>query len=168
MKYRRRGAIPAEKPCGLCRQVLPLSAFHMAKSSKASKKHRRQSYCKPCGVKWGKEWRKRNIAWARIRSRRLGKRWRVKMRMMALRRYGGNPPKCRCCGESNIEFLGIDHIGGRGGVHRKQIGSHLAERLGRMGWPSGYRVLCHNCNLSRGYYGYCPHRNRTRRRKWDQ
>jgi hypothetical protein len=21
----------------------------------------------------------------------------------------------------------------------------------------GYRVLCHNCNLARGFYGYCPH-----------
>jgi hypothetical protein len=25
------------------------------------------------------------------------------------------------------------------------------------GYPSGFRVLCHNCNFSFGHYGYCPH-----------
>jgi hypothetical protein len=27
----------------------------------------------------------------------------------------------------------------------------------RNNFPEGYRVLCHNCNQSLGYFGYCPH-----------
>ena len=29
--------------------------------------------------------------------------------------------------------------------------------LRNKGWPTGYRVLCHNCNMSLGFYGHCPH-----------
>jgi hypothetical protein len=24
-------------------------------------------------------------------------------------------------------------------------------------FPDGFQVLCHNCNMSIGLYGYCPH-----------
>lgn len=24
-------------------------------------------------------------------------------------------------------------------------------------FPSGHQVLCHNCNLAKGFYGECPH-----------
>lgn len=29
--------------------------------------------------------------------------------------------------------------------------------LKRNKFPKGYRILCHNCNLSKSFYGYCPH-----------
>jgi hypothetical protein len=30
--------------------------------------------------------------------------------------------------------------------------------LKRRGYPQeGYTILCFNCNLSRGFFGYCPH-----------
>jgi hypothetical protein len=29
--------------------------------------------------------------------------------------------------------------------------------LKRNNYPTGFRVLCHNCNLAIGFYGYCPH-----------
>jgi hypothetical protein len=29
--------------------------------------------------------------------------------------------------------------------------------LRNQGYPNGFRTLCHNCNLARGFYGYCPH-----------
>src|SRR3989304_4417818 len=32
------------------------------------------------------------------------------LRILALRTYGGIPPKCSCCGETEIKFLAIDHI----------------------------------------------------------
>jgi hypothetical protein len=25
------------------------------------------------------------------------------------------------------------------------------------GFPSGFRTLCHNCNMAKGLYGTCPH-----------
>jgi hypothetical protein len=65
---------------------------------------------------------------------------------------------CDCCGEGTYEFLSIDHVNGDGGAHRKQIGrGSLYTWLKRNDWPSGFRVLCHNCNQAIGHYGVCPH-----------
>jgi hypothetical protein len=74
-----------------------------------------------------------------------------------LAHYGGC---CRCCGESTDELLSIDHIEGGGNQHRKAInryGTDMYRWLKAQGFPPGFRVLCHNCNLARGRYGYCPH-----------
>jgi hypothetical protein len=30
-------------------------------------------------------------------------------------------------------------------------------------YPTGYRVLCHNCNFALGHYGYCPHKHPSSR-----
>jgi len=82
-----------------------------------------------------------------------------KYRNIVLVHYGGDPPKCSCCGESHREFLAIDHING-GGRKDKEIrgrGIVYYSSLIKDGFPPGLRVLCHNCNSSYGYYGYCPH-----------
>jgi hypothetical protein len=52
----------------------------------------------------------------------------------------------------------MDHINGGGSKHAQQIGRGKIYRwLILNDFPEGFRVLCHNCNLSLGYYGYCPH-----------
>ncbi len=38
-------------------------------------------------------------------------------------------------------------------------GSVLYSWLKKQGYPPGFQVLCHNCNLAKGYYGACPHQN---------
>jgi hypothetical protein len=71
--------------------------------------------------------------------------------------YGG---KCECCGESTIEFLTIDHINGDGALHRRRVGKgrKIYKDLIRLGFPKdNYRLLCFNCNIVRGFHGYCPH-----------
>ena len=83
-----------------------------------------------------------------------------RLRLAALVFYGGEVPRCGCCGESEVKFLGIDHIEGGGNEHRKEMtqgGLHIYLWLRRNGYPEGFQVLCHNCNLSKGYYGECPH-----------
>lgn len=73
-------------------------------------------------------------------------------------RYGGDPPKCACCGEGIHEFFCIDHINGDGSKHRKQVGADSIYWWLRINkFPPGFRVLCCNCNSSFGKYGYCPH-----------
>jgi hypothetical protein len=76
--------------------------------------------------------------------------------------YGGNPPKCACCGESHIKFLTIDHINSGGKQHRKKLGlqgSGFYRWLKRNGFPKGYQILCYNCNCGRAKNnGICPHR----------
>lgn len=90
------------------------------------------------------------------RDRRLAaqKRYRIKNRSIVLSHYGRS---CTCCGENREEFLGIDHIGGGGRRHKKQIHNKLYPWLIRNNFPLEFRILCHNCNQSIGAYGYCPH-----------
>jgi hypothetical protein len=88
-----------------------------------------------------------------------------KIKEAAFAAYGG--PICACCGESHFEFMSIDHIGGGGGIHRKELrggdgnsgggGVRLYLWLKRHSYPPGFRVLCRNCNCAIGEYGHCPH-----------
>lgn len=100
------------------------------------------------------EWVKRKAAY--------GEEWRKRLRLEVLVAYSGDLPKCACCGESHTEFLALDHVHpvfGKGRRRRtyKDAGQILHGHLKKLGFPSGYRVLCHNCNSSLGFYGYCPH-----------
>ena len=70
---------------------------------------------------------------------------------------------CKCCGESQIEFLSLDHVFNDGGKIRKMDGGHtggrLYRRLKRDGFPNKdrFQVLCHNCNMAKAHHGTCPH-----------
>ena len=81
-------------------------------------------------------------------------------RMVIINGYGG---KCVCCGESNPFFLALDHVEGGGGKERREhsptttSNAHLYPKIIADGFPPKYRILCHNCNLARGFYGFCPH-----------
>lgn len=95
--------------------------------------------------------------------RRIGlwnKKRRKEIKFKVLSHYGGNPPKCACCGENNVGFLTIDHILGDGNKHRKKIGqSNIYYWLIRNNFPKGYQVLCYNCNLGKAHNdGVCPHK----------
>jgi hypothetical protein len=85
----------------------------------------------------------------------------LKMRRLArldcIEYYSNGKNCCECCGEKHLEFLAIDHISGKGGKHRKNLKEYLPLILKRNNYPTGYRILCHNCNMSIGFYGYCPH-----------
>lgn len=86
------------------------------------------------------------------------RRYRKKLRDAAFVAYGG--PRCACCTESRAEFLTFDHVKGDGAAHRRAIGkaTHvLLLWMKRQNYPSGFRVLCMNCNFSIGIRGYCPH-----------
>lgn len=77
-------------------------------------------------------------------------------RLAALEAYG---KVCTCCGEATYEFLAIDHIDGGGKEHRRQLnGTRLEVWLKQNNYPSGFQVLCHNCNMAKGFYGTCPHK----------
>ena len=95
-----------------------------------------------------KEWKRKKV--------RTNKEYRRRVRIEVLEHYGG---ECACCGEKHIEFLCFDHINNDGAKHRK----HMSDRsitpwLKRNGYPKGFQVLCHNCNIAKGVYGKCPHK----------
>lgn len=86
------------------------------------------------------------------------RRFAAKARHEAITAYGG---ACACCGTTKEEYLTIDHTNGGGTKHRKTIGATTATLFFRwlkaQGWPTGFRVLCFNCNGARGAHGRCPH-----------
>lgn len=78
-----------------------------------------------------------------------------RLRKQVIEVYGG---KCQCCGETQYEFLAIDHIDGGGREHRRQLKWGSVYRwLRDNGYPEGFQVLCHNCNMAKAFYGICPH-----------
>lgn len=101
-----------------------------------------------------KKWRKDNKDKV-VASR---KKTRDKLRSDVLEAYGN---KCNCCGEAENQFLGMDHRTGNGNQHRHKIGKHSSQAfytwLRRNNYPQEFQILCHNCNLAKGFYGKCPH-----------
>jgi hypothetical protein len=95
------------------------------------------------------------------RNQKLKKGYRKRDRILCLEHYSNGCVRCSCCSEGRIEFLALDHINGGGHKERKTPGRKgsygLWKWLIKNEYPVGYRVLCHNCNMSYGLYGYCPH-----------
>lgn len=79
---------------------------------------------------------------------------RARLKREVFDHYGA---RCVCCDEHHYEFLTIDHIDGRPSSHRGKNGDALYRLVKHEGFPEIYRVLCWNCNASRGVHGYCPH-----------
>lgn len=139
------------KTCRRCRRSLEVSKF--GKYSKSS--DGLNDWCRKCKRQYQQERRAEVRQSGKMSSSTLT-RW--KLRVQVLQAYGGPEPRCECCGENTYEFLSIDHINGEGNRHRQEIGrGSLYPWLKRQGYPSGFRVLCHNCNQAIGHYGYCPH-----------
>lgn len=89
--------------------------------------------------------------------------WGAKLTMSSqrsacIKAYGST---CNCCGESKDSFLQIDHIDDDGNIHRqtedvKRMG--LFKWLIRWNFPTGFQILCANCNHSkRVMHGICEH-----------
>lgn len=122
------------KKCNACHNKYPLKHFSYDKCSPDGHQYR----CKDC-------------------DKEKAKTYARKVRAEVLSQYGG---KCACCGEDRASFLVIDHIDGGGLKHRKKIGiggSNFYNWLKTNSYPSGFRVLCANCNHALGMYGICPH-----------
>lgn len=82
-------------------------------------------------------------------------------RARCLEVYGNN--ECCCCGEREQQFLTVDHANNDGAAHRRSIGGvnsgTIYSWLRRNGFPSGFQILCYNCNCGRHRNGgMCPHK----------
>lgn len=80
------------------------------------------------------------------------------LKSLVITAYGG---KCERCPESDIDVLNIDHTDGNGAMHRKSLNQNVEMKnnwtrpsgtakvyrfLRDNNFPSGFRVLCFNCN----------------------
>jgi hypothetical protein len=106
------------------------------------------------------------------------RKWRRKIKNEIFLWYGG---KCRCCGESLLDCLTLDHINDDGareirntGLQSRlrfarmsglslesRCGWHLYQKLRKAGYekrPLDLQVLCWNCQWGKRLNnGFCPH-----------
>ncbi len=87
-----------------------------------------------------------------------------RMRRKLVGHYSNGTFRCACCGESQFDFLCIDHVNNNGAEERRALFGRNSTRgyafyiwLIKNGFPSGYAILCMNCNFSKGKHGVCAH-----------
>lgn len=148
------------KVCKQCRVEKELSEFYLRVTKKP------YAECKECY----RANRAAYISANRTHVRKLdkvsqaNKRQRIKDAVFGA--YGGYI--CACCGETEKKFLTLDHINNDGSSFRMKIaGKRTASGmttyvwLVKNGFPSGYQVLCMNCNYGKQMNkGICPHKTR--------
>lgn len=131
----------------------------------------------------GKEYREKSLErykkWREDNPEQFHKKQKesnISVRCEALKYYSYTEiPSCRCCGETNYDFLQIDHKNGDGADHRREIGmaQGVLDAEGRVeqnvqvgnfpywlkknNWPEGFQILCVNCNKNKGTQKYCIH-----------
>lgn len=158
-----------QKQCIRCNNIHPIKDFTIHTKTKDGY----SQYCKPCNAIWARNYRKNN----KQRCSDAKKRYHAKHREKILKRmqdyisglknrvfnlYGN---KCACCGETNREFFALDHLEGGGTKERKRLGTRgLFIQAAKPEFQKDkYQLLCHNCNMSLGFFGYCPHRPNIKR-----
>lgn len=108
--------------------------------------------------KWRRANRVLNINKFREYDRRRNPARHLSLKLEVINAYGG--PTCVCCGEEDLFSLTIDHINNDGSSHRKELGLKVIYKwLKRNKYPSGFQVLCHNCN-------HCKHYNHGKLPEW--
>jgi hypothetical protein len=85
--------------------------------------------------------------------KKRGRLYRESLRFIAMSMLGGS---CTSCGESEIDFLVVDHVNNDGAEHRKELrslgkGTSISVYIEiRDGVPSReYQLLCWNCNYKK-------------------
>lgn len=143
----------SQRQCKYCKKYKSIDQFYKYKGKRTIGKNWHHTYCKECANDLAME-KYRNNREQRLKNL---KRYRNKAKQEALDYYGN---KCECCGETRYEFLSFDHINGGGHQHQKSInGMAIGIWLRINNYPDGFRILCYNCNMALGHFGYCPHNN---------
>ncbi len=92
----------------------------------------------------------------------ISKRYRRGLKIKALEAYSNKKLRCVCCGETEIDFLCLDHIDNDGAKQRERygIGTSFLKWLKANNYPKDLRlqVMCLNCNMSKRIQGgVCIH-----------
>jgi len=132
---------PETKECYRCKQTLPFTSEFFGNDAHALFKLK--PGCKKCNCE------ERKI-------------YLTKLRKEVLSNYSNGGIKCACCGEREFIFLCLDHVNNDGYQERKSgiFGQPLLMKLKRENYPSGFQVLCYNCNMAKAYAPnrLCPHK----------
>lgn len=145
------------RTCTSCRSWKAASEFYINSFGNLN------STCMECTRQWSKEkyhQEYKNDPQYRWRMSENARRWRMDIREDVIAAYGG---RCSCCGESEPEFLTLDHVNNDGAEHRRA--NALSTGIKAWKWardnqhPQNLQLLCWNCNCAKGIYGSCPHQD---------
>ena len=133
---------------------MTISCIQCGDSVTASRASR--TYCDGCNAE---RKRKYNSEYARTAGARVLRA--ISHRSTRQRAYDGYEGKCTCCGVSDFEFLCLDHVNGGGGKDRKVRNTwQIAKYVIQNNFPAEVTVLCHNCNLAKGFFVTCHHQGK--------
>lgn len=107
-----------------------------------------------------RKWKSENLEAFHQKMNRQAKVWRKNLKLEVLKHYSKSGRiECECCRENHLEFLTLDHLDSKGIEDRKifKCPSAFYSFLRKNNYPRKLRILCFNCNISLGTYGYCPH-----------
>lgn len=149
------------KECHKCQRLLPAAAFYVDKRKEVL--HNR---CKECERAAARAWHKLNPERSLANKRRWGqtekcktgiKTWQLAIKDAVFIAYGGY--KCVCCGETEKDFLSLDHVANDGPKMRliHGLGSNMYRWAVKNGFPPIFQVLCRNCQFGKKKSGICPH-----------
>ncbi len=141
------------KECSRCQLTKGNAEFDKSRSIKSGL----QAWCRDCKVFKQRVYHKKYYMKNRVSKIVASREYSRLIRKTLVEGYGG---KCECCGDDHMEFMAIDHMHGGGRAEVKKLGGarQFYRYLIKNGFPKDkYRLLCHNCNQSRGSWGYCPH-----------
>ena len=140
------------KICAKCKQEKIMDSFYNNSNSIDGKDY----YCMDCHTKNREKFL--SIPINMENKKEYSKKRRNNLRVEVISAYGGF---CECCGENRLQFLTIEHSFGNGAEHKVKVGgsSHIYEDLKKRNFPKneGIRILCYNCNCSKGKLGICLH-----------
>ena len=109
-------------------------------------------------IEWKRKAQKNYTAKNKEKLKMIKQSYRLRLKHKVLSHYSDvSFPRCKRCGESDVDTLNLDHINDDGAKDRKKLG--IAGRSGQgtrsyeaysaEGYPEGLQVLCASCNLKK-------------------
>lgn len=125
---------------------------------KPSDKAHREYYCLQCSRERDKKYSRKYNKTPKAHERQRAYFTRLKLFVLS---YYSPQLVCQCsfsrcwhigaCRVSDPRILCIDHIDGGGNRHRKSITTPFYNWLKKNGFPTGFQVLCQNCNWMKAH-----------------
>lgn len=146
-----------QKSCNWCKQIKPLGKFPKQDNCRDG----RRNVCLSCRSDrslslYYKNHEHKLAQAAKYRAKNPNKQrtYRADLKREVLEHYSGGAAQCAKCGFDDIRALCIDHINGNGAEHRRTMnttssrgaGTAIYTWLRKNNYPSGFQVLCSNCN----------------------
>ena len=135
------------KKCSLCKETKLLSEYWKHKDAKDGL----YAHCKTCHTLQSKKTREKYREKYRERARILSAEWRKR-----------NPELNKQRNKKYRELYKDKYL-----LNRRIKRLEERKLVIKNYYPKNLQILCHNCNMAKGFYGECPHYNYKIRRVVD-